>query len=136
MALLTEKISKDVPNPIVSITTGKIYELTNIETEKTVQQMDVERGFTGNGSNSPNKIHGTGIIPRLQKKTNISIATKGINLINAFVGPITRITPANIRKKEHNIEVVIIKDFRPTLSTIKEQIKIPNNLATPTKKVQ
>ena len=65
MALLPEKISKDDPNPIFSIKTGKIFELTKIETAQTLQQIDVERDFTGNGNNSPIKILGMGFTPRL-----------------------------------------------------------------------
>ena len=42
-----------------------MFELTKIEMAKTIQQMDVERDFTGSGSNSPIKIQGTGFTPRL-----------------------------------------------------------------------
>ena len=42
-----------------------MIELTKIEMAKTLQQIDVERDFTGNGNNSPIKILGTVCTPRL-----------------------------------------------------------------------
>ena len=44
--------------------------------------------------------------------------------------------PAKRRNKEHRIPQEIIRDFRPSLSTTKEQITILINLATPTNVVQ
>ena len=44
--------------------------------------------------------------------------------------------PARRRNKEHSIAQEIIRDFRPSLSTTKEQITILIILATPTNEVQ
>ena len=45
-------------------------------------------------------------------------------------------TPAKRRNNEQSIAQKVIKDFRPSLSTTKEQIIILINLTIPTNKVQ